>query len=96
MSYIESKTTRYVHPLHHCVLSQRQNPLRGPLRHRDDQRTRVRRHHAREDASVDDKQVIRAVHLRVQIDHRGTALLSTVVFAHLGAAHPVVCAARGG
>lgn len=77
-------------PLH---LFQRQNSLRRPLRHRHNQRSRIRRHHPWEDSRVNNKQVIRPVHLCVQVNDCGAALLSSVVLAYLCAAHPVIGAA---
>lgn len=61
----------------------------------DDQRGRIRRYHAREDAGVDDEEVVGSVDLGVEVDDGGAAV-AAVVAAELAAAHPVVGAAVGG
>jgi len=77
------------------ILRQREDALAGPLGRHHDQRRRVRRHHAREDRRVDHEQVVRAVHLGVDVDHRRAAH-APVVSPDVGRADPVVRAAVAG
>lgn len=61
----------------------------------DNRRRRVPRKLAREDASIQNKHVVRAIHFRIGIDDR-RAPGRPVIGAHLGSAHPVVRAAPVG
>jgi hypothetical protein len=58
----------------------------------NNERGGIRRGHTREDTSVDDKDVVGAVHLGVCVDHGGAACYAAVG-SHFRSAEPVVCAA---
>lgn len=61
--------------------SQRKNPIRRPLGCNRDIRRGIAGHHAREDTSIHDEQIISAVDLGIGIHHRRAAR-SSVVGAH--------------
>lgn len=64
------------------------------LRRDDDRSRRIARDVTRENARVNDKDVVCAVHLGIGVDDGGAIVHAAVVGAHLGGAHPVVGPAR--
>ena len=74
---------------HRCRCTQSQDPLGSSFRRNDDERGRVRRHHAGEDARVDDEEIVGSVDFGVYVDNGGTTG-SAVIGAELGRADPVV------
>ena len=82
--------------MHGLRLLQCQDPLSCTFGSDDDGGRWVSSCHSREDGSVHNEEVVRSVHLGVEVDNSSAVVDTAVIRAKLSRAHPVVGATVGG